>query len=182
MHTHTTSCSRHTLVPNLDIIVSHLISRVEEVISNGFPDTPRDATMARLAANAALSRGDHLSALEHFQVAYSAVKAQNNPRAEELLRALFDCFVISWRHCELKQSRGLVTEMIPIMERLEEKNGYPLLGTADLQYLKSYMALVAGCREQAIYALAACIAIRKKHLPAGNRLVALNQTTLEQFQ
>jgi len=164
------------------MVVSHLTWCVEQVISNGHPGTPNAATRARLAAAACLRNDDKAQAELCFAQALDAVRADKLTWSEEILRSLFDLFLVRFETGNLEQILPLVEEMIPHLERSETENGRPRLGTADLLHLKSYMLCVQRNHDEAVVALTQCLAIRKKHLGADNRLVQQNARTLEDLK
>ncbi len=176
------TCSKTALVHNLQTVVSHLTYCVEQAVSNGHPGTPQAATQARLAAARCLQDGDKAQAEWYFALALAAVRADKLTWSEELLRSLHDLFLIRFETGNLEQVLPLVEEMIPHLDRCESENGRPRLGTADLLHLKSYMLCVQRKYDDAIVALQGCLAIRKKHLDAGNALVEQNALTLEHLK
>ncbi len=177
--TQATSCSKTALVQNLAQVIAHLSWKVEEVISNGrLGQSPQAATQARLAAAEALRNGDSKEADWYLSLALAAVRSETGFFQSEILRAQYELFLLRWEHGTLDQSLALIQEMIPLLDYLDAENGRPPLGTADLLHLMSYILCVKHKYEEAAIALAGCIPIRRKYLPADSRLVALNEQTL----
>lgn len=171
-------CSKTALVSSLAPVIAHLSWKIEEVISNGHPGTPKAATLARRAAQEALASQDWQEAGIFLETALRVVKSQKPTWNEEMLRSLFDLFLVRWEYGTVDNALALIDEMIPHITELDTQNGRPPLGKADLLHLKSYMLCVQRKYEDAASTLVECLAIRKKHLPQGSQLVAQNEQTL----
>lgn len=173
--TATIACSKMILAQGLGLVIDHLSWKVEEVISNGHPDTPKAATLARLAAQEALASQDWQEASVFLEAALAAVRAQTAPWREEILRSLFDLFLLRFKHGTVDKTLELVDEMVSLIEALDTQNGRPLLGKADLLHIKAYLLSTQGRNDEAIWEMAGCLPIRKKHLPKNSQLIALNE-------